>query len=285
MATPTSNYQFGFNGWLFGNQTGIQLLSATGLEDLPTLRTQDDTLGYIDGQLTGRDFLNGRTITLHLLMTYDGTNSAQANLAALKTYLAPQQQGTGLLQLQLPSRSLQRVQARVRKRAINLDPMYTYGYITAVVELFAPDPRIYDDAVQSTNLAPVAGLGRTYNRTYNLTYTSSTGTVSQSGTFTNSGNTSVYPIFTVSGAMTNPIITNSTTGQYLQLNITTAIGDTIIIDPSSRSITYNGNPARNILAGGSSWFGFPPGSTTVATIAGAVDPAAYVNVSFRNGYI
>lgn len=286
MATPAENYEFAFNGWLFGGPgQGVQVLSVDGLEDLPQLRVQDDTRGFQDGMFTGRDFLSGRTITFELQIMNDANNSMQTYLSELKNNLVFQQQGTTVLQFILPNRPLQRVNARVRRRSIKIDPEYVYGRATAAVEMFCPDPRIYDDALQDRTLTPTSAVGRTYNRIYDLIYNTPTGATSSFGDFVNSGNVTVFPTFTLSGAMTNPRITNSTTGQSIPLNIIMSASDTIVVDPDLRSVTYNGSPARNIVSNSAQWFGFPPGTTTVGIVVDTASAAANCVVSYRNGYV
>ena len=286
MATPTTNYVFAFNGFLFGGPgQGVQVLEVDGLEGLPDLRIQDDSRGYQDGMFTGRDFLNGRYVSFRLQIMNDSSNTMQTYLTQLKANLVPQQQGTGVLQMYLPGRGLQRLNARVRKRALKLDPQYVYGRSEATVEFFCPDPRIYDDTQTVVALNPTSAVGRTYNRIYPLLYNNVGSGGTGSAAVTNSGNVTVFPTFTLNGAMTNPIIVNSSTGQFLSLNITTSATDTIVIDPDLRSITYNGNPARNLLVNGSQWFGLPAGTTTIGIISSTASTASSLVIAYRNGYI
>ncbi len=286
MATPVDNYEFAFNGWLFGGPgQGVQVLEVSGLEDLPELRVQDDTRGFQDGMFTGRDFLSGRTLSFTLQIMNDSAGSMQTYLSQLKSNLQFQQSGTGTLQFQLPGRSLQRLSARVRRRALKIDPDYTYGRSYATVEFFCPDPRVYDDALQTLTLSPTSQVGRNYDRTYNLVYTVPSGATSSFGSCVNSGNVTVYPIITLTGAMTNPIIVNSTTGQSIPLTVNTSASDVIVIDPDLRSVTYNGNPARNIVTNAAQWFGLPPGTTTIGIVVSSAAAAATGAITFRNGYV
>lgn len=285
MATPTGNYQFAFNGWLFGGLgQGVQILEVAGLEDMPSLRVQDDTRGFQDGMFTGRDFLNGRSITFTLQVMNDAADTMSSYIAALKSNLAFQQSGTGVLQFMLPGRALQRVNARVRRRSLTIDPDYTFGKSIAYVEFFCPDPRIYDDAAQGAVLTPGASSGRTYNRVYPLLYDSSTGTSTAVATFTNSGNVTTWPTFTLTGTMNTPQIRNQDTGQVLKINYVLGASETMVIDPDLRSVTINGIPARNLLDNASGWFGFPPGNTTVGIVA-AGSPTGTLSVTYRNGYV
>lgn len=285
MATPAENYEFAFNGWLFGGPgQGVQVLEIDGLEDLPSLRVQDDTRGFQDGMFTGRDFLNGRSIMMTLQIMNDSNNTMTAYLAELKANLLYQQQGTGVLQFLLPGRGVQRVNARVRRRALRIDPDYTYGKSLATLELFCPDPRIYDDALISNTLTPGTGAGRTYNRVYPLVYTAPLSGATAYMDFVNSGNVTVFPTITINGACVNPRIINSTTGQSVNLAISTSAADTLIIDPDMRQVTYNGNPARNLVTNASSWFGFPPGTTTIGIVVDSTSGAT-ATVAYRNGYV
>lgn len=286
MAIPASNYTMAFNGWLFGGiGQGVQILSVEGLESQPELRTQDDTRGYQDGQLTGRDFLNGRNLSFTLQAMNDANGTMHDYLEELKLNLAFQQQGTGVLQFLLPGRSLQQVEARVRRRHIKIDPEYTYGRSVIELEMFCPDPRIYDDALQSMFFTPQDGFGRTYNRVYPLLYNNSTGVPGNSGTATNAGNYTTFPTFTITGPCTNPIILNQSTGAYLAFNKTLLGNDVLVVDPDLRIVTFNGAPARNLLLNGSNWFGIAPGSTTIGFVASVYSTGASMTTTWRNAYI
>jgi hypothetical protein len=285
MTTPTIDYQFAFNGWIFGGAgAGVQILQVDGLEDLPTLRVQDDNRGFSDGMWTGRDFLNGRYLTFTLQVMNDSAGTMQTYLSELKSNLLFQQQGTGVLQFKLPGRGVQRVEARVRRRSLTIDPDYTYGKSVAVVELFCPDPRIYDDASQVSVLSPGSSYGRTYDRVYPLLYNSAIGSSNAFGAFTNNGNVTVYPTFTLTGSMVSPVVSNSTTGDLLKINVTLSGSDVLVIDTDTKAITLNGYAARNLLDNTSSWFGFPPGSTTVGIVASGTSTGT-LTVAYRNGYV
>jgi hypothetical protein len=233
---------------------------------------------------TGRDFLNGRAITFTLQIMSDSAGTMQQYLAQLKANLLYQQQGTGTLQFQLPGRALQRVYGRVRRRNVKIDPDYVYGKSLATVEFFCPDPRIYDDAESGAVLIPGANVGRTYNRVYPLVYATPIPGGSSTFSFTNNGNVTVFPTFTLTGAMVNPRIINSTTGESINIVLTTSDADTLVVDPDMRSITLNGSPARNLLTNASSWFGFAPGTSNIGIVVDSTT-SGVCTVTYRNGYV
>lgn len=298
-SAPSAAYGFAFGDgtsqWLFGGAgQGVQVLQVDGLESIPELRTQDTSRGYMDGAFSGRDFLQSRSITFQLQIMGDANTpqaSFQAYLAELRQYLVPQRAGTGVLQFNIPGRGVQRVNARVRRRQITLDPVYTYGRVTALVEFFCPDPRIYDDTLNSYSLTTSASGTpvRSYNRTYNLTYVGSggaTGTV----TVTNNGNYETWPTITIGsitsgGACTAPIITNLTTGDILSFpGLSMSATDVLVIDTDLRTVLLNGVAARNAMSNSSRWFTLPANvSQTLQFTVAAGTQVAQVN--YRNAYI
>ena len=288
MATVTSlnNYSFAFNGFVFGGANSpFQVLQVEGLESLPTLRVQDANRGYLDGMFSGRDFLSGRTIIIRMLVLSGNGLSAFQNNNLLQANLNPQQTGTTPLQFQLsPADSLQYVNARVRGRKTIIDPEYTYGYVKTDYEFFCPDPRYYDNTTQSQTMTYTTPLGRTYNRTYNLSYGG--GSSTQSVTVNNAGWTNTYPLLTIYGPVINPVIGNSTTGGALNFNYTMAQSDIITVDLQYRTVLLNGNPARNLLLGSSSWFAAQPGNNQFYFYGtGTTYGITNATVQWNNAYI
>lgn len=265
MATPSLPYQFAYNGFLFGNGTPFQIIDIDGLASQPDLRVQDAPRGYNDGFLTGRDFYNGRTITITMNIFAGNSNSASQNWLLFQQSFQPVQQLTssnGLMQFQLAiTDSLKRLSGRVRSRKAKIDPNYTYGFIVAQMEFFAPDYRYYADAlVTSATLTPQIANGRVYNRTYNLVYTQAiAGNLAATATVDNtSGTAAVGPVITITGQpVNNPQITNLSTGSYLQLASSFAASDTLVIDMTNNTVTLNGANARNLVTGGSQFFTVP----------------------------
>jgi phage-related protein len=140
-----------------------------------------------------------------------------------------------------------------------VDPDYTYGKIKAQYDFFCPDPRYYDYTTQTASMAPTQPLGRTYDRTYNLTFGG--GTQTQTATVVNSGTTTTYPIITIYGPVANPVVGSTTSSQALSFNYTMIQSDIISIDLQYKTILLNGNPARNLLKGSSQWFAAAPGTS------------------------
>lgn len=291
------NYSFAFNDFEFGGGNSVyQIMSIDGLEDLPVIRNQDDNRGYQDGMWTGRDFLSGRNLVFTITVRGDSNFGMFHYLDLLQANLVPQQQGTGLLQFQLPGSDLQRIDARVRRRAIQINTDYSSGLATAVYEFFCPDPRYYDDQLKSTDLINATAIaGRTYNRVYTApqspnanpfeTGMSYGGGAGSPNLITNDGWTTTYPVITIQGPAINPKVTNVTAGAFLLIDATLGSADELILNTDYRTVTLNGINRRALLNNSSTWFAAPPGTSYYTFTATGTDGNTACVVTWRNAYI
>lgn len=110
-------------------------------------------------------------------------------------------------------------------------------------------------------------------------------TYANNGQILNAGDLATYPAFTITGPCANPRVTNNTTGEFIQVNVTLSPGDnlTIVYDEEHIAINRNGVSVYGQLATGSTLFKLKPGVTTF-TFAGATDPSAQVNYSFYSAW-
>jgi hypothetical protein len=283
---PLNNYQFQFGSFVFGGAgSPYQILAVDGLEGLPELRVQDDNRGYNDGMFSGRDFLAGRTI-IFTINTFAGNGlSAQQNYQLLQAALVPQQTGTTVMQflLSVYDQTVQ-ISGRVRANKTTVDPEYTYGFIRSQISIFCPDPRYYSATATVASMTPAPALGRLYNRTYNLTYGG--GSSSTTTAIVNSGNTTTYPVITITGPVTSPTISNNNTGQFITVNYALTNTDTLVIDLDQKLVTLNGVSARNLLAGNSQWFGCGVGTTNLSFVGSLyVVGTTTATATYRSAYI
>jgi len=257
----TELYSFQFGTQVFGGAgSAYQITSIDGLESLPEIRNQDDNRGFADGMFSGRDFLAGRTITMIIETFGSSGNSAQVNYNTLQSVLLPQTSGTTPLYFKMPAiTGDQFINCRVRGLRTSITPDYTYGKITSQLEVYCPDPRYYSSNQQTATMAYTPPTGRTYNRIYNLIYGG--GSTLITTTITNNGWTDTYPIITLNGPITNPILGNNTQSASLDFIGTYSSGDLLVVDLYNKLITLNGQPARNLLISGE-WFSAQPGNNS-----------------------
>ena len=102
----------------------------------------------------------------------------------------------------------------------------------------------------------------------------------------NSGYVTTYPTITVDGPVIDPIIGNATTGASMQFDVTLSSTNVLVIDLLDRVVALNGNPARNLLVGGSAWLHAPVGSSSfyfngTGTTVGVTN----ATVTWRSAYV
>lgn len=127
--------------------------------------------------------------------------------------------------------------------------------------LFAPDPNFY-----------------------NQTSTTHTIAVSATVTFANNGDANTYPVFTFNGPLTNPIITNTTTGETFKLDETILSSHSVVVDMQNKTIirdgTINDMAAFDVA---NTWLSLVPGNNSISL----TDSSGAGNVSgtYRDAWI
>lgn len=118
-------------------------------------------------------------------------------------------------------------------------------------------------------------------------------------TVTNNGTQTVYPVFTITGPCTNPTILNGTTGAQLQFinplqtSYTVPSGNQLVVttQPGSQSAAYysggvSAGSAGGWLQPGSTWFGLPPGTTTIQFLTSDASPTgATLDIEWSDAYL
>lgn len=141
------------------------------------------------------------------------------------------------------------------------NPLKTQGNL----ELLAPDPILYDNSTAgllTATLSRQTGGGLTWPLTWPLVWATGSGPTS----VVNSGSATVYPTITLTGIMSNPVITNLTTGKVFKLDpFVSTTGDVVVIqmNPSKRTVLLNGGNIAPSVSLDSSWFGLITGTNTL----------------------
>jgi hypothetical protein len=268
------------NGLDFNDEaTGIYLDEQIEGLDLPPIRTSSGNYAGRDGGYVGAQFYSARPITLPGRAFASDSAGIEAkrilitNALASRTVTMRVVTNSGaayllycnLLDFKMPI-----------KRELFSAPFK--------VELLAPDPIIYDDATGVPLTALVQKLapgGYVYPVVFPVVFAAGAGATAVN----NAGTESVYPTVTITGAITNPVIINETTGQSLGLTMTTSSTDTIVIDMRQRTILLNsGNVIGNIQAN-SSFFYLQPGNNSIKLTSASSGDVATALVAWRNGYM
>jgi hypothetical protein len=95
-----------------------------------------------------------------------------------------------------------------------------------------------------------------------------------------------YPqSITVYGPVTNPVITNSSTGEFFGVNVTLGSSDVLLIEynKTNYSITKNGVDVSNLVQSGSTTFKIEPGDNVI-TLTGSLSTGAYATLNFYDAW-
>lgn len=109
-------------------------------------------------------------------------------------------------------------------------------------------------------------------------------TYSSTGSTNNPGDLSAWANFTIYGPVTNPKITNTTTGQSMTVNVnlpTSADSISINWSSDSNTITQGGNSILNKLTSDSQWITLQPGNNNLTYTGSSMGSGTYVNVSYN----
>lgn len=140
----------------------------------------------------------------------------------------------------------------------------------------AADPFRYSVASSggTTGVAGTSSGGRSYSRTYPLTYTTITSGEDNKVAVINSGTGESRRLLVV---ITGPLnkggwrLVNETTGALLKFDVGLVTGDVLEIDMKAEIALLNGAPVTATITG--DWFGVEPG-TNILKLYGDFDPAA-----------
>jgi len=145
--------------------------------------------------------------------------------------------------------------------------------------LMSPDPYLYGaDSYIEQIIYKLVGGGYTFPYILPVTWAAgSTPTL-----VNNTSNILTYPIITLPGVFTNPRIQNNTTGQYIELAVTTATGDEIVIDMKNRTVTLNGGSILPYKSG--NWWWLVPGTNMIELTSGSGSDDTEGTIKYRLAY-
>lgn len=151
------------------------------------------------------------------------------------------------------------------------------------IELEAPDPTIYDDTSGNDLVAAIYKAvpgGFTWPITWPIVWGAGTGPT----TVTNNGEVFIAPRIILRDAMTDPVITNLSTGQVFKITgLTTHAGDEVVIDMKTRTVTYNGGNIYHLSNQG--WWGLKVGGNDIQLETANGSDSVTGEVRWRNGFM
>ncbi len=251
--------------------------------DSPEVRTDVEDLPEQDGAVAGSFFLGSRPIVLTGRIKADTVadrNAAIATLSraslALRADAVLQFQPDGMPALQVHVRRQQRL-------------LVGGGYVKEFqLQLVAADPRIYS---QLLNTVGATGTTSTTGAAFPLVFPvnfggGSGGTVNLNAA--NAGNVGAPPVLKVTGPVTNPQVTNSTTGESLYLdNLDLVAGEYVTVDVAARTVAKSdgANLYARVRFPDSAWWLLAPGTNLIQLWAAASSAGVQLDVSWRDSWV
>lgn len=107
-----------------------------------------------------------------------------------------------------------------------------------------------------------------------------------SSVLTNDGDTIAYPVITIIGPLTNPRITNNTTGEFISLVLGLTDGQSIVIDMLARTAVQGGITNQiSAVSDDSSWFGLQPGDNELQISTGISGETGTATVTWHDTFV
>lgn len=152
------------------------------------------------------------------------------------------------------------------------------------LSLTAPDPRRYDTTDTVVDLMlPAANPGGLILPTGVPLTAPLTGAVVNETTLVNNGTANMAPTVTFFGPLTNPAISNNTSGYTLSLAYTLLAGDSLVVDFEARTAMLNGTASRTYaLDTSATWWDILPGANDIVFTGAA--GTGYAEVRYRSAW-
>ena len=282
-------YQVSYNGLTCGDGTDYDIVQLTGFDSLPTINQSDADKLRDWGQYRGSYYSTGRELVLSVEITSTSDAAFRADIDAFNLAFQTQPDTELPFAVCLPGWAQASRQSNVRvidRSPFDVNYEYTRWKAVGDVTLWATDPHIYDSTVQTTIITlPLYNSGVAWAAAWPISW--GTAATAGSASINNAGNFETRPLMTLAGPVTNPTITNVTTGQFLTFQgLTMGGGDSLVLDFNAHTAILNGTTnERGLLTATSSWFKLAPGNTTVAFTANTTLTGATLTVNWQSAWL
>lgn len=228
-----------------------------GIEDYDTYLGRREI--KIKGQVVATTSANLTDMSQQLRAAFN-PRRAQETSAAVSGFMPM----TFIEHLESSNRTLQFNAKPVQPPLIAYD--FETGGLAAPFELLLKcrDPRKYSDTITSGNLT-------------------SAGTVSAS--VNNAGDYFTLPKVTITGPVTTPTLTNSTTGEYITVSTDLSSGQEVVVDMLERTISGSANYYQYKTSGSTFPWDINPDATVTLTYSAITVSSSICKYEFRSAWI
>lgn len=156
-------WQASIAGLTIGPGTPYEIARISGLDEMPELRTSDESRPWAHGMWDGDDWADGRTIPATIEIAAEPDITYDEALAAWRRIMVPTRTDNLVpFWVNIPHRAggeLLRWLVKVRRHRIPTDEQYEMGLATAELQLFASDPVGYGPQRQDSAGYPIPAGG------------------------------------------------------------------------------------------------------------------------------
>jgi hypothetical protein len=280
----TASMQVQWRDALIGDPDGrIRLTEVRGWLESPDMRVGDVDRPGRHGMFAGELRTTGRIIEVDWRIVDD--DEALAQMRGIGT--PSENPAEEPLALWVGTDEVQMVQARCHRWSIPTTVNWTTRVYEGSLMFKATDPRRYSInlSTASTGLPAPAASGLAFPLAFPLDF--GAGTSGGEIMATNQGAAATWPVFTVTGPVTGPVITNLNTGQRLQFagDFTVAAGQELVIDTDARTALIGGVTRRNELIT-AQWFPINADSSArIGFTASSYDASAQLQIQWRSAWM
>lgn len=235
--------QLEFNGYLLGDEENTFLDAINGWDDLPGIDSGTTLRPSSHGAWSGMKFAGIRIITWEGRFSPERAEWSQELERLMHVFTVPEGTEEYPIVVRLHN-DIGVAYGSVSARALPGDRQYGYYGANLSIQFECSDPRRYSLGTNTWTLSlpEVLSDGLTYPLEYPLDYGQEIPPSVK--TLYNTGNVSTPLILTLKGPVTNPMLTNSTTGLKLKFNITLSDTDSLVINTRTGTVLLNDTADR-----------------------------------------
>jgi Phage tail protein len=232
----------------------IDVTSVSGLDAAPLRTTTDEHQG-VDGTYVDSPYMSMRTIvvtgTLYTPPTDPDTLLKQLRADYNSNVVRP-------FYFQLPGQPVRFINGQGGGLQYNVDTNRRIGSTPVQFSVLCSDPYIYDYPAQagSISVPAVISVGTGFNMAFNVGFGGSV--PGNSVSVFNYGTHTAYPVITITGPVTNPVLIDAY-GVTMPFTISLAASDSLVINCQNKSVVLNGTISRRTSLAGLKWFSVPAG--------------------------
>ena len=253
----------------------------TGLSTLPAIReTKGMNIG-MDGGWTSAQFYEPRLITIKGVIANKDVAVVEQRRKELIQILADKRLA---LEFQTEAGNLYTIDVVVAGLTMPINKVLTSSYFQ--INLRADDPLIYDNT-SITGREVILNRSNEVSSGFEINFPINfqLGEYESRPTINNFGTSTVYPVITITGVLTQPEIVNITTNEFFTIDATIASGSTAVIDTRAHTLIIDGVTAYSDIGTGSSWIHLQPGNNEFFLTSQSNTDTGNAVIKYRVGYM